>query len=84
MVQGPLLEYREQIATGRIRPDPSQALAVEKLQSLHHALKSYTPQDGQAGWKDRFGLARRKEDPPQGLHLYGGVGCGTSMLMDMW
>ena len=36
------------------------------------------------GWKDRFGLSRRREDPPLGIYLYGGVGRGKSLLMDMF
>jgi len=81
---GPLAEYRNRIASGELRHDPVQALAVEKLQSLHKALKSYQPDRGAAGWKDRFGLGRRKEIPPQGIYFYGGVGRGKSMLMDMF
>ena len=81
---GPLKEYRNRVASGELRYDPVQALAVEKLQSLHKALQSYHPQRGQAGWKERFGLARRRENPPQGIYFYGGVGRGKSMLMDMF
>jgi len=81
---GPLKEYRNRVASGELRYDPVQALAVEKLQSLHKALQSYQPQRGQAGWKERFGLARRRENPPQGIYFYGGVGRGKSMLMDMF
>ncbi len=84
MVESPLSQYREQIATGKMRHDPVQALAVEKLQSLHNALKSYEPSEGESGWKQRFGLGRRREDSPQGLYIYGGVGRGKSMLMDMF
>lgn len=81
---GPLAHYRARLAAGDIRPDPAQALAAEKLQSLHAALKGYQPQAGRTGWKERFGLARRRADPPQGLYIYGGVGRGKSMLMDIF
>ncbi len=84
MPQGPLSEYRDQIATGKIRPDPTQALAVEKLQSLYNALKSYEPTTGQQGWKKRLGLSSKGQDVPQGLYFYGGVGRGKSMLMDLF
>ncbi|MEO5335900.1 MAG: cell division protein ZapE [Magnetospirillum sp. WYHS-4] len=84
MSEGPLAEYRAKLAAGEISPDPAQALAVEKLQSLHLALKAYEPAAGLAAWKARFGLARRREAPPQGLYLYGGVGRGKSMLMDVF
>lgn len=81
---GPLNEYRARIAAGELKHDPAQALAVEKLQSLHKALMEYEPRSGPVGWKERFGLERRRENPPQGLYFYGGVGRGKSMLMDMF
>jgi cell division protein ZapE len=82
----PLTLYRARLETGDLRPDPVQELAVEKLESLHHALTGYRPSTGQKGWRERFGLARRTEDPqpPQGLYLYGPVGRGKSMLMDLF
>lgn len=82
--EGPLTEYRRRIQAGELRHDPAQALAVEKLQSLHNALKSYEPHRGPTGWKERFGLERRRDGPPQGIYFYGGVGRGKSMLMDMF
>jgi cell division protein ZapE len=84
MPSGPLAQYRARLAAGDIRADPAQELAAEKLESLHHALTDYTPATGPVGWKERFGLARRRADPPQGLYIYGGVGRGKSMLMDMF
>ena len=61
-----------------------QRLAVEKLQSLHHAVTDYRPATGIAGWRARFGLTRRRDPAPQGLYLFGGVGRGKSMLMDLF
>jgi len=82
--KGPLVQYRERIYAGELKHDPAQALAVEKLQSLHKALQEFEPRTGPVGWKERFGLERRREDPPQGIYFYGGVGRGKSMLMDMF
>lgn len=84
MPDGPLSHYRARLAAGELRADPAQALAAEKLQSLHAALKGYQPQTAGGGWKERFGLARRRAEPPQGLYIYGGVGRGKSMLMDVF
>jgi len=69
---------------GEIKEDPAQELAAEKLQSLHNALVGYRPAGGTGGWKARLGLGRRREEPPQGLYLYGAVGRGKSMLMDLF
>jgi len=67
-----------------LQPDPMQELAAEKLQGLCRALEGYAPSDGVGGWKARLGLARRRGDPPQGLYLYGPVGRGKSMLMELF
>ncbi|RMD63233.1 MAG: AFG1 family ATPase [Alphaproteobacteria bacterium] len=81
---GPLAAYRAKVTAGALAFDPMQELAAEKLQSLHNALRHYRPTLGRAGWKARLGLARRSEEPPQGLYLFGPVGTGKSMLMDLF
>lgn len=81
---GPLPAYRRLCRDGRVKSDPAQLLAAEKLQSLHHALRNYRPSAGRGGWRERLGLARRREDAPQGLYLFGAVGRGKSMLMDLF
>jgi len=82
----PLDRYRELRETNALMRDPSQKLAVEKLQSLHHALQGYQPsgENWLSGWKNRFGLGRRTEEPPLGIYMFGPVGRGKSMLTDMF
>ncbi|CAK0763597.1 cell division protein ZapE [Azospirillaceae bacterium] len=84
MSDGPLATYRSRRSVGLIRYDSDQELAVEKLEMLHHALQGYKPDTGDAGWRARLGLARRRGPAPQGLYIYGGVGRGKSMLMDLF
>ena len=94
MTDGPIIAYRAAIAEGRITRDPAQGLAVEKLQSLYHALLNYRPAQGETGWWARFGFRKRNRTthpgnsdvapPTQGLYIFGGVGGGKSMLMDLF
>jgi cell division protein ZapE len=81
---GPLARYRARRQSGDLMPDPAQELAVEKLQSLWRALQSYKPNGGEQGWRARLGLARAPDPAPLGLYIFGGVGRGKSMLMDMF
>ena len=81
---GPLPAYRAQRDAGLLQRDPAQQLAAEKLQALWHALQDDRPAGGGSGWQARLGLARRRDDPPQGLYLFGPVGTGKSMLMDLF
>jgi len=82
---GPLSRYRVLQHTGALAHDAAQELAAEKLQSLHKALKHYQPSEKASGWRERLGLARRREmEAPQGLYIFGPVGRGKSMLMDLF
>ena len=79
----PLAAYRTKRAAGLLEPDPAQLFAAEKLQSLHNAL-GRPGNGGRGGWRERLGLARRSEPAMQGLYIFGSVGTGKSMLMDMF
>jgi len=88
---GPLAAYRALKSSGHLESDPAQELAVSKLQSVSNALKDYRPNGG-SGWLDRWrarlGIGRRDdvedEASSQGLYIYGAVGRGKSMLMDLF
>lgn len=85
MTDTPLERYRTLVQTGELKADQVQELAAEKFTSLAHALKGYAAKSGKRGWMDRFGLkARENVAPLQGLYLYGGVGRGKSMLMNLF
>lgn len=95
MTDGPLFAYRARLAAGAIKPDPAQELAAEKLQGLHKALAGYRPALGESGWLARFGLGPKpkglawqgdaaRSAPLQGLYIFGDVGRGKSMLMDLF
>jgi len=86
----PMAAYRAKVAAGELKADPMQRLAAEKLELLSRALKGYRPQPSgpRKGLFGRIGFGPRKKDedrpPPSGLYLFGGVGRGKSMLMDLF
>jgi len=84
VVDGPMSVYRTRRAAGTLRPDTAQEHAVEKLQSLWRALLSYKPNNGAHGWRARLGLGHAAEAPPMGLYIFGAVGRGKTMVMDMF
>ena len=67
--------YQQQLADGALRPDPKQDQAVAQFERLETELMAP---------RRKAGLFRKAPSPIRGLYLYGGVGRGKSMLMDMF
>src|ERR1700733_9980590 len=65
--------YRSALASGALKPDAAQRAAAEKLNSLARLLAR----------PNRVFLFRKKP-VPRGLYLWGDVGRGKSMLMDLF
>jgi cell division protein ZapE len=68
--------HQQKIARGEIAPDPVQERVAQALSALQHALENPPPA--------RFSLFRQKPAAPRGFYLWGGVGRGKSMMMDMF
>ena len=72
---GPVrVAYDALIAAHELKPDPAQARAVAALDRLAGSLR-------EGGFLSR--LLGSKSDGPAGVYLWGGVGRGKSMLMDL-
>ncbi|MCC1493031.1 cell division protein ZapE [Cognatishimia sp. F0-27] len=67
--------YDALVAEGRLVRDPAQEAAIPELERIRAALAAPPP---------RRGLFRKAPEPPKGLYLWGGVGRGKSMLMDLF
>ena len=66
--------YDERVASGALTGDPAQAAAADRLDALAADLAK--PQ--------KRGLFAKAPEHVQGLYLWGGVGRGKSMLMDLF
>ena len=70
--------YREKLQAGEIAPDAAQADAVEALSRLEGDLNSLA----EPGFSLPF--LKRKSEAPRGVYLWGPVGRGKSMVMDLF
>ena len=83
--RAPITVYQELRRRGLLQPDPAQQPAIVGLQSLYRTLLEYRPEGGLRGWLARLGLTENGGvHAPMGLYLYGPVGRGKSMLMDLF
>jgi cell division protein ZapE len=73
-----LARYNDLVTAGELRADPEQAAAAARLDQLASQLEA-VPKKGSILWR---ALGRRPE-PPRGVYMWGGVGRGKSMLMDL-
>ncbi len=66
--------YDSLIASGDLQSDPAQVAVLSEFDRIRDALLQPV----------KKGLFRKAPEPPKGLYLWGGVGRGKSMLMDMF
>ncbi len=75
-----LARYDALIASAELRTDPDQRVAAEQLDRLQRDLEAPPPSSRLIG--KLFGS--KPASPPRGLYIWGGVGRGKSMLMDLF
>ncbi|HAQ34898.1 MAG: cell division protein ZapE [Maricaulis sp.] len=71
----PIDRWKARISAGTLVADAGQEEAARALTDLHVRLK---------GWRFEGGFFHKAEPAPKGLYLWGGVGRGKSMLMDLF
>lgn len=74
--------YTARVAAGEIESDEEQVRVVARLAQLEAALANFhrPAKAGALGWL----MARRTSEPPRGVYLWGDVGRGKTMLMDLF
>jgi cell division protein ZapE len=85
--QGPAANLAARRAAGEVHADPIQERVVLRLQAVYDQLAvmdAHVPH--KPGWLARLGLASAPRPPagPPGLYIWGPVGRGKSMLMDLF
>ena len=74
--------YRALISGRQFESDATQAELVGTLDALAVKLKGYKAEAKPSGLSRLFGM--KPAGPPRGLYIYGPVGRGKTMLMDMF
>ena len=74
--------YDALIVAGRLEADPAQSAMVDELTALGRRLEAYSPSRRVNGFARLIGI--RHAEPPHGLYIYGPVGRGKTLLMDLF
>ncbi|PTM41262.1 cell division protein ZapE [Bosea sp. 124] len=76
--------YAALVEAGAIERDPAQIAVVRRLEVLAEALaqRRLARKSSALGWL--FGKKADPKDPPKGLYVWGSVGRGKTMLMDLF
>ena len=74
--------YRALVSGRGFEFDSAQAELADKLDALAAKLNGYKAEGKPGGFSRLFGT--KPPDPPRGLYIYGPVGRGKTMLMDMF
>jgi cell division protein ZapE len=84
--KGPVANLAARRAAGQVRSDPVQQKIVARLQAVHDQVAAMAPAPAKRGFWARLGFGgdEKPSAGPHGLYIWGPVGRGKSMLMDLF
>src|SRR5258708_15375671 len=84
--KGPVDNLAARRVAGQVKADPVQEKIVLRLQAQHEQLAATAAEPPKPGLLARWGLVSAPKPPqgPHGLYIWGPVGRGKSMLMDLF
>lgn len=78
---GPIAVLESKISAGELYRDEQQRKVCESLERVYVDIKSYEPEDKGSFLNKLF---KSRQRTPLGLYIYGAVGGGKTMLMDVF
>lgn len=81
---GPTELYTKKLERSELEYDEHQNNVITDLQRVYETLQTYSIPTPKKSIFDIFSSGRKKVIAPKGLYIYGSVGGGKTMLMDLF
>lgn len=79
-VEGPLEILKRKIQINELQKDEVQLGIAQQLQKVFDSVGNYAPPEKNVFTR----FFKNKQNAPKGLYIYGAVGCGKTMLLDLF
>lgn len=80
LIDGPLEILQQKIKNDELQKDEVQSEIAQQLQKVYESVNNYCPPNRNIFTR----LFKNDHKAPKGLYIYGAVGCGKTMLMDLF